>query len=206
MESCLHKCKDNDTASTFHLHAPPSPPQADYSLARHHRWMSSMSQIERIIVIISFRPSNYCPKLNLLHCCYLPRCHPLRCRAAPLFPALPPAALLPVALMSTAKPLTINHADVQGDAVRSDTVRESVTRPRRGRHNTQEAGPAARPSITTLSPVLKLTVTAVSTSSDGMARCAFPGVPFPAWSGVPSLSEPSVRHPCSRQSPLTEDR
>ena len=149
-----------------------------------------MSQIERIIVIIIFRPSNCCSKLKLPHHCHLPRCRV----HATLFPTLPIAALPPAALTSTVKPLATLMSKMMPSAA-TPFVRAQLNR-NGGSTNAKEAGPAARQSITTLSPLLKLAVTAESTRSDSIAHRALPGVPFPARrTSSPSMSPQTAIHP-----------
>ena len=120
MESCFHECKDNGTASTFHHRAPPSPPQANYSPAGHHWWMLSMPQIERILVIKSFRRSNCSSKLKSYYVIAVTRhvAAALTCRATVLRAATNRTDVY----RADAHRKAISRANVQGDAVRSDTV------------------------------------------------------------------------------------
>ena len=98
--------------------------------------------------------------------------------------ALPYCATVPRTTIRRAAPRradvhreTISRADVQGDTIFRVPV-QGVRQPRPGRHDAEKTSPAARQSITTLFPALKLAVTAESTISDGIL-----GVPFLAPSG-----------------------
>ena len=113
--------------------APSSPPKADYSPARRHRWMLSMSQltwIETTTARTSFGPNTCCSKLKLLH-----HCHPPRCRVTPRFPR------------AATRRAAVNHAAISRAAVKGDTIRsdaESATPPRRtvtGAARRQGGGP-----------------------------------------------------------------
>ena len=89
--------------------APSSPPKADYSPARRHRWMLSMSQltwIETTTARTSFGPNTCCSKLKLLH-----HCHPPRCRVTPRFPR------------AATRRAAVNRAAISRAAVKGDTVR-----------------------------------------------------------------------------------